>query len=359
MRPWSASSARSRWGRRSSSPEVIAQALNTKGLILQSRGRLQEGGGLLQLALDISLANDLTAAALRSYNNLAAFAAYGDRHREGLEFAVAGLELARRVGARMNELRFLSGMLTPLVYLGRWDEAVSQAEDIRPGEDLEALQGVRLEMLVVAVLFAHRGEFDRAREVLSLLPEGGAAEDLQTRAAFLAAEASVLLAEGRPAEAMASAEGAAAVRDELGIYQQDVKEALVHTMEAAMALGDLAKVEATLQTIGSLHPGELTPYLQAEGARFGARLAAARDEHDRVEPGFRAAIGLYRDLAMPYHLAVTLFEHGEWLTAHGPVERAEPLLAEARRIFDDLKASPWLERVSALQATRGVAEVSG
>ena len=43
---------------------------------------------------------------------------------------------------------------------------------------------------------------------------------------------------------------------------------------------------------------------------------------------------------MPFWLAVTLLEHGE-LTGDGS------LLAEARELFEQLGARPWLDRVDA------------
>jgi hypothetical protein len=43
-----------------------------------------------------------------------------------------------------------------------------------------------------------------------------------------------------------------------------------------------------------------------------------------------------------------LFEHGEWLVETGRAEDAEPLLAEAREIFERVGAAPWLERLDAL-----------
>ena len=58
---------------------------------------------------------------------------------------------------------------------------------------------------------------------------------------------------------------------------------------------------------------------------------------------------------MPFWLAVTLLEHGEWLVAQAGGE-AEPLLAEARAIFEQLGAAPWLERLDAVR--RGAAEVT-
>jgi hypothetical protein len=43
-----------------------------------------------------------------------------------------------------------------------------------------------------------------------------------------------------------------------------------------------------------------------------------------------------------------LLEHGEWLAQSRQSEEAEPLLTEAREIFERLGAKPWLERLDAL-----------
>jgi hypothetical protein len=48
---------------------------------------------------------------------------------------------------------------------------------------------------------------------------------------------------------------------------------------------------------------------------------------------------------MPFWLAVIPLEHAEWLARHKAAQRAEPLLTEARAIFERLGAQPWLERL--------------
>ncbi len=53
---------------------------------------------------------------------------------------------------------------------------------------------------------------------------------------------------------------------------------------------------------------------------------------------------------MPFYLAVTELELSEWLVAQGQREQSEPLLAEAREIFERLEAKPWLERLEAVRA---------
>ena len=49
---------------------------------------------------------------------------------------------------------------------------------------------------------------------------------------------------------------------------------------------------------------------------------------------------------MPFWLALTELEHAESLIGEGRADEAEPLLAEAREIFERLKATPWLERAA-------------
>jgi hypothetical protein len=61
---------------------------------------------------------------------------------------------------------------------------------------------------------------------------------------------------------------------------------------------------------------------------------------------------LFRELEMPFFVAITEREHAEWLDEQGSSEEAEPLLAEAREIFERLRARPWLERVTAAARTQ-------
>ena len=95
-----------------------------------------------------------------------------------------------------------------------------------------------------------------------------------------------------------------------------------------------------------LHPVELTPYLQAQMARFVARLGALRASESGVETSFQAAEEMLRHLGAPFWLAVTLVEHGEWLSADGRAAEASPLFEEARDTFERLQSRPWLDRLA-------------
>jgi hypothetical protein len=134
-----------------------------------------------------------------------------------------------------------------------------------------------------------------------------------------------------------------------------MKIGLVEAVEAALAVPDLDKAEQLLSIPESLDPGELTSFLQANAARLGARLDAARGRQERVDERFRAAAALFREFGVVFHLAVTQLEHGEWLAGQGRGDEADPLLTEAHQTLERLEAHPWLERVEAARAARRAA----
>ena len=57
---------------------------------------------------------------------------------------------------------------------------------------------------------------------------------------------------------------------------------------------------------------------------------------------------------MPFYVAITLLEHGEWLVSQSRADEASPLFDEAREIFERLGAAPWTDRAGA-PATAGAA----
>jgi hypothetical protein len=119
----------------------------------------------------------------------------------------------------------------------------------------------------------------------------------------------------------------------------------VTAVDAAYAMGDLADVDELLATVRSLPPGRRTPFLEAHASRLGARLSAARGSGGDVASAFKGSVGLFREMGIPFWMAVTLLEYAEWLVGQGRVDEATPSLTEAREIFERLGARPWLERL--------------
>src|SRR5205814_1576180 len=129
---------------------------------------------------------------------------------------------------------------------------------------------------------------------------------------------------------------------------QSTKIAFPAAVEAALATGGRARADELLESIEALPPGRLAPLLRGHASRFRARLAAADGDTQKAESRFFAAASTFREFGMPYWLAVTLLEQGEWLVSEGRAADAEPTLTEAREILERLKATRWLERMSAV-----------
>jgi predicted ATPase len=333
-------------------PETFSQALNTKGVLLFSRGRMLEGVGLLRHALQVALEHDKPTAALRAYFNLSDMLSQSDRYEEGEACARDGLAFARRVGNRYQEMLFL-GQTYAMFALGKWDDVRSFAASLP--DDIHIARGAftTVGSLVVTVA-AHQGHLDEAEHWVSTLHEFSTSVDAQERAAHATGTSRLLLAQGRAAEALDTARIALATRDEMGITQEYWKEPYVTALEAALELGDTATAKELLDEIDSLPPGRRTQFFQAQMLRIRARIAALAADMD-AERLFKGAAGLFRELAMPFYLAVTQLEHAEWLVAHDRPDEAGPLLTEAGEAFERLEATPWLERLEAVAPADAIA----
>jgi hypothetical protein len=199
-----------------------------------------------------------------------------------------------------------------------------------------------------------RGDAVEAWRALSLCSVFDGSADVQARAFFDAAKAAVLRSDRRYDEALAIAERVLAV-EQIGADSATGKLAFGEALASAHALGDEPKTEELLGRIEALKPAELAPYLRGQCARFRALLAAARGDEEAVEPGLAAAMGAFREVGLVYWLAVTQLELGEWLIQVGRSEEGERLVSEARETFEQLEATPWLERARRTPIARALA----
>jgi len=335
-------------------PEVLSQALNTKGVILiTARGRPEEGLALLRHALAVGLDSGVPSAALRAYYNLSNLLYYRDRYDSSLEYTRDGLALARRFGDRNWEWSLLGGAVAALFLRGDWDEALARADEIPHLEDFEATEEVTqvrfaaVELLVaIPMIHLARGHVTEADQVVRQFAAFRDSADVQERTAYAAAAGAVARRQGRLEDALASGLQAFEGRAGLGASSFYTKLGFVEAAEAAFELGELKRVENLLDIVGEFGAGDMTPFLGAQSSRFAGRLAGARDDAESAEREFRAATALSREIEVPFWLAVTQLEHAEWLIKQGRAEEAEPLLAEARETFERLEATPWVDRAA-------------
>ncbi|MGZ4287313.1 MAG: AAA family ATPase [Solirubrobacteraceae bacterium] len=317
-------------------PLALARALRAKAGIIHSRRHPEEGRALLKRALEIARDNDLVDEAGFCYFWISDTCFQRDMYADALGYLDESLSLARKLGSRPNEWAVLAERTYPLYMMGRWDEALTVIEGFTQ-EQIDS-GGTVLSLLETGVqINIHRGQVDRARDVFAMFSRLEGSSDLQDLTSYTCSRAALHRAEGRWKEALADAEATIKADHMTGIAAQSVKQGIVEAIEAALVLDDSQKVEELMAKIQAVPPGTRPPYLDAQARRFRARI-------DGDPSGYAAAEAAFRELDIPFWLAVTLLEHGE-LTAD------ESLLAAAREIFQRLEASPWLDRVAASAGT--------
>jgi class 3 adenylate cyclase len=324
-------------------PEALVLALRSKSAVAFSRRHGEEGRALNRHALELALQHDFSQVASTCYFILSDSEFRRDRYGAALEYLGDSLALARRLGSRPSEWGVLAEMTYPLYMLGRWNEAVSMFEELT---EEQTRSGGVLHSLLTAVLEIHLecGRVDEARRLFSLFAHLEASTDVQDRSSYLAARASLNRAEGRFGDALADAERAIEAANTLGYAPQAAKQAVVAALEAAVALGDRAKAHDLISFLEEAPAGRRAPFLEGQAHRFRARLEGDEAAYARGE-------SIFREHEVPFWLAVVQLEHGEWLASQGSTEDAEPLLAEAREIFERLGATPWLDRLGAVEAS--------
>ena len=190
--------------------------------------------------------------------------------------------------------------------------------------------------------------------MLDAVAEFEQSADVQERVYYGVARCQLLLTEGDHSEALRVAESVYAEQEVLSLAADPIKEAFVLAVQAAVELGRFDKADELLSTVERLAPGLRPQFVNAQVDRFRAQLAARTGNVEEAERLFKRAGGLFHELAIPFYLAVTRLENAEWLVGQERAEDAQPLLLEAREIFERLEAAPWLERLAATRADAGV-----
>ena len=327
-------------------PEVISQALNTKGIVATARARPEEGVALLKHALTVALANDRSTAALRAYYNLAEVTYGRDRYAEAIDLHARALELAERVGNLLWEQLIREGMTFPLFMAGRWDEALERAGEIASWDSTGEMSAM---LAVLPTICVNRGIDEGLEKIAELAAAYEGSSDVQQAGSHAAAMSVIRGAEGNHAEALDLAKDALQSGITTGADSPLIRIGFAAAVDSAFALGDPTQVEEVIDLLGGLRRGEIWPSLVALVERTRARLGAARGTTEGVESGFRAAAKRFREIGMPYWLGATLVELAEWLASQERLDEAGPALSEANEIFERLQAQPWLERVERLR----------
>ena len=131
-------------------------------------------------------------------------------------------------------------------------------------------------------------------------------------------------------------------------------DGFVEALEAAFDLGDDDRDRRAARVRRKTgRRARCSSYFDGQRLRFDARRSAARGADDEAVTAFEAAIDRFLDTGHVYWQAMTRLETAEHHVARGRPEAAEPLLAQAREVFESIGARPALERVAALERQTG------
>ncbi len=325
-------------------PAVIASALNTKSILLMSRRH--ESHALIGEALRVALDNNLGSEALRAYNNLVVLLDAEDRPEEIRPVQEEALALARRRGDRFWEIRFVGALCVQRRFDGEWDE-VAALVDLLPGADESVDVLVATAYCALASIAVERGDAAQAHTWLAPVPEVESSDDRQ-----------LLAITGWKRELLAQADGRLEDALEIVTRQMPAVVELGQSWSIALLLGDAAKLALALgrpaaataaaEPCNALPPGQHTRVLDSQLFRIRANTAAASGDQEAAADAYGVALAASRNLGQAYWLATVLFDYGRWLVDTGRTEEGAVLLAEARALFERMRATAWLERLDAV-----------
>ncbi|HEY3765187.1 MAG TPA: AAA family ATPase [Gaiellales bacterium] len=333
---------------------VLTNAVMIKAMVGASGRHPEEARGLFQLSFDLATKHELREEASRAASNLSDLAFRRDRYPEALGHLEQARSLAKAVGSRPHEWFALSESTYPLYMLGRWDEAMAAYTELP--EDVLPTGGTLLSPLSsILEIHVHRGDPIAARRLLEIYSRLEHSADVQELAGYAAATACVVYAEGRYAEAVAAGLRTVEYGETLGLDGQDAKMGFMWSLEAAVVMGDRAKATDIVERIEAMPPGLRPPSLGAHANRARARLA---DSAELAETQAMVAATSFHELGLRFWSAVAQLERAEIVAADGRGEEAEPIAAEARLVFEELRATPFIARADAL-GSRASAEAVG
>jgi class 3 adenylate cyclase/predicted ATPase len=313
---------------------IVANAQMTKAQTLFDQGRLTEALALCSLALQLGLDADLSDQALRAYNNLAYYRVQAGDPEQAQELIDAGLALARERGVRAWERELIAQRISLRVLRGEWDRALAEGDALREqAEDLAE----RIAWQTRPLILAARGDTEGVLEWLSR--ELPSSEWYEQSLDDAVAQATALRAAGRNAEAADLARYAWAEIQATGRAGSDMATYFAPLVDGLLDDGCAATLEEGL-SVGD-HP---VPAIRGQLGWLRGLLRLHAGDADSALHELTDAVELLREVDHPYALARALLDLGECSALLSLPREAERAFGEARQLFVDLDATPWLER---------------
>jgi tetratricopeptide (TPR) repeat protein len=313
---------------------LLARSIGTKSYALFNLGRHREAVMLArgQVALADAAGSLVEQAWARSWLGLFAF---GEDPRESLSAFTESAELARRAGDRRLERFKLSDVAELSIFVGAWSEARAAMTELRERE-IPLWEGEAFLNVHEAMLAALTGDPVAASGLLEEQRAGMAgSEFLAARTTYFKCRSLVYLAAGDLEVARRSAaEGVSA--DPMGA---DSPSALSVQARACLWQRDAEGAREAR----SMMKGFGGRWMTAQRCTVEAGLAALEGREEEAAEGYRKAVEALRALDCTLDLALCELD---LVLLLGPDHGSATVAKEARDIFTELGAKPFLERLN-------------
>jgi tetratricopeptide (TPR) repeat protein len=313
---------------------LLADAFNSRGLIMMRLGRRLESIGYFQQSLGFAEAAGDMPAIATALGNLADCNLFASP-REALGYTERGGQIARQVGSRYGMgLSVINGALC-MLRLGEWDRA---ADAVATALDRDGLGDIAEVTVAAALVWSLRGDPARARSIFQQLrstssDEQAASYDELTLGLMCSAEG----------DKKSGLRHARAALEDLNptidpyVLAWPLAARLAHEVADRDALAELMRM------VDAHHVGELPPLVRAERRLAVARLVGEPTE--RVA-AIEDAVADLRAEGSPYHLALALLDLAEAQRVAG--KDPADVLAEATSIGTVLGCPAVLDRAAVL-----------
>ncbi|HST25029.1 MAG TPA: AAA family ATPase [Gaiellaceae bacterium] len=233
------------------------------------------------------------------------------------------------------------------LWLGNWSRAEEVAcEHLELAKLTGQVSQQRQALYNLAIVHAHMGRLDDAdREAQTLRQDAEAVDDQWDTGNAFAVLGFVELSRGDAAEAARYLGMNFESREAIGA--QEPVRPYGDYVEALIELGDLDRAEGVLDLFEERSRTADRAALLAIAASCRALLAAARQDLADAAAAIDEALEQHARVRVPFDLARTLLVAGQVRRRRGERREARDALEEARRIFEELGAPPWVARAAA------------
>ena len=315
---------------------VLAETLNNKGSSLNQLGRHREGNALLQTAVDVAREGGHVTAEIRALANLAANL---DDLRQAQATQRQAADLAMRVGNRsMGRWAAESARFCSYLLAEGWDEALAAGADDPDDPGGSPMDEVR-RLSITGDFLAARGE-----------PTDDLLQRLDGLATRISDPMAVAMARFlRSDRALMTGDYGASADDAIAAADADLQAGdifLALAMRPLLWARDLDRARLLLVRLETARRTDA--YQAAERIAARAGVAGLEGRVEEAVAGYRDALARARAMGAGWQLAMIGLDFVTVVGADHPATRTSA--AEARAIFERVRARPLLERLDALMA---------